>query len=156
MAKYLFPKGEDNPNWKGGKELLYQSLPNCPDCNKKLSAKHVTRCRSCAFKLQRNENHPNWISDRTTLKRIGTRRCSDYMIWRRRVWERDNHTCKINNGDCSGRLESHHILGFATHPELRYEVSNGITLCHFHHPRKRNDEMRLIPTFRELVNRESI
>jgi len=33
-----------------------------------------------------------------------------------------------------------------------FEVNNGISLCHFHHPRKINDEMKLVPTFRELVN----
>ena len=36
-------------------------------------------------------------------------------------------------------------------PKLRYEVNNGITLCHFHHPRKINDEMNLAPIFQELV-----
>jgi len=37
------------------------------------------------------------------------------------------------------------------YPELRYEVNNGITLCHFHHPRKINDEMKLSPYFQELI-----
>lgn len=46
----------------------------------------------------------------------------------------------------------HHILGFKEHPELRYDINNGITLCHFHHPRKKEEEKRLIPTFMELVS----
>ena len=50
-----------------------------------------------------------------------------------------------------GNVVAHHILGFAQYPELRYEVNNGITLCHFHHPRKRIDEEKLIPVLKGLV-----
>ena len=59
--------------------------------------------------------------------------------------------CKINNQDCKGNLEIHHILGYMEHPELRYEVNNGISLCQFHHPRKRSEEKRLSPYFQKLV-----
>ena len=65
---------------------------------------------------------------------------------------RDNWKCKINNSDCKGRLEVHHILGFTKFPELRYDINNGITLCHFHHPRVREEEKRLSPYFMELVS----
>lgn len=58
---------------------------------------------------------------------------------------------KINNKDCNGRLEAHHIIRWSTHPKLRYEVNNGISLCAFHHPLKINDEKRLAPLFRELI-----
>lgn len=101
------------------------------------------------------ENHPNWIEDRTNLKRFNNtqkdRRSSAYATWRKEVWLRDNFKCKIDNAECSGRIEAHHILGFTEHPELRYIINNGITLCHAHHPRKRAEEKRLIPTFQELV-----
>lgn len=51
-----------------------------------------------------------------------------------------------------GRLEVHPILGFTKFPELRYDINNGITLCHFHHPRVREEEKRLSPYFMELVS----
>lgn len=35
--------------------------------------------------------------------------------------------------------------------ETRYEINNGITLCHFHHPRKREKEKELSPFFQELI-----
>lgn len=35
--------------------------------------------------------------------------------------------------------------------KLRYDINNGITLCHAHHPRKRADEAKLSPYFKELV-----
>lgn len=102
------------------------------------------------------ENHPRWIEDRTTLQKYGDankdRRSSAYADWRKQVWERDSWKCKIANADCSGRLEAHHILGWTEYVELRYEVNNGITLCHAHHPRKRAEEKRLSPYFQELVS----
>ncbi len=51
----------------------------------------------------------------------------------------------------TGKVIAHHILGWSAYPELRYEINNGITLCHFHHPKKRIDEGRLIPIFQKLV-----
>lgn len=103
---------------------------------------------------KKRENHWHWKEDRTQLKTvIGSeeKRSSIYKNWRREVCNRDNWNCKINNSDCNGRLEVHHILGFTEHPELRYIINNGITLCHFHHPRKRVEEKRLIPFFQSMV-----
>lgn len=99
------------------------------------------------------EKHPNWVKDRTKLKRYqqDERRSSIYVTWRNSVKKRDNFKCKISNSECEGKLEVHHILGFKDHPELRYDINNGITLCYFHHPRKRKDEKELSPYFQQLV-----
>lgn len=48
--------------------------------------------------------------------------------WRTNVFNRDGYTCQ-QCGQIGGRLEAHHIKSFKSHPELRYELSNGITLC---------------------------
>jgi len=102
------------------------------------------------------ENNGTYIKDRSKLKKTGDaekdRRSSAYVTWRNSVWLRDNFKCKIANPDCSGRIEAHHILGWIAYPELRYEINNGITLCHAHHPRKRAEEKRLEPLFMELVS----
>jgi len=104
----------------------------------------------------KGENNPYYKKDRTLLKRFNDdskdRRSSAYVTWRNEVYKRDNWKCKINNKDCNGRLEAHHILEYAEHPELRYEINNGITLCQAHHPRKRAEEKRLSPYFMELVS----
>lgn len=129
----------------------------CMDCGSKISpVKGIKRCQKCMGKNMSGSNHWGWLEDRTSLNREskqGERRTSIYFDWRKQVWLRDKFACKIGNPDCSGRIEAHHILSWKDYPELRYEVNNGITLCHFHHPRKRNDEMRLSPYFTELVNR---
>lgn len=53
--------------------------------------------------------------------------------FRKQVLKRDEYTCQMcgrkeNTG--FGRLEVHHIKSWHKYPELRWEVSNGITLCH--------------------------
>ena len=101
---------------------------------------------------KRGENHPMWIIDRTKLKKKQERNDPAYCEWRMNVWIRDNFRCRIDNQDCNGKIIAHHILGWSLYPELRYEVNNGITLCLAHHPRKRAEEKRLIPVFRELVS----
>ncbi len=41
---------------------------------------------------------------------------------------RDNYTCVIC-GERGKRLNAHLIKPWITHPELRFDVGNGITLC---------------------------
>ena len=53
--------------------------------------------------------------------------------WRIKVFQRDNYTCQ-HCGSKSGNgykvtLNAHHILSWKEYPELRRELSNGITLC---------------------------
>ena len=103
------------------------------------------------------ENHYRWIKNRLELiKNLEIekheRNNKEYYHWRMLVWIRDNFKCKINNVDCNGKIQAHHILVWRSHPELRYNVNNGITLCHAHHPRKRAEEKRLVPFFQELVS----
>jgi|SRR3990167_8147139 len=51
-----------------------------------------------------------------------------YKAWRTLVFERDSYTCQ----ECKqygGYLHADHIKPFAFYSELRFEVSNGRTLC---------------------------
>lgn len=94
----------------------------------------------------------NYIEDRSLLKREDRRNDPLYKEWRKQVWLRDKFKCKIDNPDCKGKIEAHHILSWRNYPELRYQLNNGITLCHAHHPRGRSEEKRLIPKFTVLVS----
>ncbi len=56
------------------------------------------------------------------------RRCAEYKAWRKAVFVRDDYTCQI----CRRRgvkLNAHHIEPYAHCYELRYVLSNGLTLC---------------------------
>lgn len=100
-------------------------------------------------------NHPRYISDRTKLAVLSNgeeyRNSPASRDWAKSVKKRDGWVCRIADIKCNGKVVAHHILPWRDFPELRYEVNNGITLCHFHHPRKRNDEIRLSPFFQSLV-----
>jgi len=101
----------------------------------------------------RGNLHPQYIKDRTKLKKSEKKHLDvQYKIWMLAVKKRDNWKCRLLNSDCKGRLESHHILDWVNYPELRYDINNGITLCHAHHPRGRAKEKRLSPYFMELVS----
>lgn len=61
------------------------------------------------------------------------RRSQKYSDWRKAVFERDDYRCR-HCGDRSEagnrvRLEADHIKPFATYTELRFDISNGRTLC---------------------------
>ena len=98
-------------------------------------------------------NNYRYIKDRTKIIGRHNRNIhdSDMKQWRIRVYSRDKYQCKINDGSCNGRIEAHHIKRWKDYPELRYEVSNGITLCHHHHPRTRQKEEDSANFFRQLI-----
>ena len=56
------------------------------------------------------------------------RKSKEYTEWRSKVFERDNFTCQVC-GKVGGTLNAHHIKPFKDYPQLRFKVSNGITLC---------------------------
>ncbi len=154
-----------NKGKKMGRAWNYSKIDRtCLECKKefKLSPAFVNEKGNCCSTkcsgIHRGRKilgskHPNWVHDRSKLAKRDERNDSTYVDWRKQVWLRDNFTCKLANPDCEGKIQAHHILPWRSHKELRYEVNNGITLCRFHHPRKRNDEEKLAPLFRELVEK---
>lgn len=102
----------------------------------------------------RGEKHPRWIKDRTLLKDDHKDRGGQlHREWSISVKKRDNWKCKINNNDCNGRIEAHHILSWKDYPELRYIINNGITVCHYHHPRTKIKEKSLVNYFTKLLTK---
>ena len=66
--------------------------------------------------------------DKERRQSIEGRHCSEYKAWRRAVFERDDFTCQTC-GKRGIKLNAHHKKSYAWYPELRYDISNGITLC---------------------------
>lgn len=155
MPRYRFPKGHK----------LRLGIKNSPSANEKNRLTHLGRKYSLEhrrkiseglrgksnFSGKYGEDHPRWIKDRSQLAKRQERSDMAYKEWRKNVWVRDSWKCRISNQDCVGRIEAHHILGWTDYPELRYDINNGITLCHAHHPRKRAEEKLLIPEFQRLI-----
>ena len=55
-----------------------------------------------------------------------------YLAWRNAVLERDRLTCRMCGRRCAKYergLAAHHVRAFAAFPDLRFDVTNGLTLC---------------------------
>lgn len=77
-----------------------------------------------------------------------------YKAWRKAVYVRDEYKCQFT--DCKRkRLEAHHIIRWVDSPHLRFEVSNGITLCKYHHKIITGKEKEYEGFFQELVRKKS-
>ena len=101
-----------------------------------------------------NRGKPNLkiSGDRSHLWRGGITKENDrirttieFKNWARAVKERDNFTCvKCSDRSAQGHyvyLHSDHIKPFATHPDLRFDLANGQTLCKPCHAVKTSDDM---------------
>lgn len=99
--------------------------------------------------------HPNWKGGITSInKKI--RASIEYEEWRKAVLERDLYTCQ-NCFIIGGYLEVDHIKPFAFYPKLRFELSNGRTLCKPCHDLigwnnfKENNPRKNIPQHRGII-----
>lgn len=69
----------------------------------------------------------NWRGGITSENRR-LRNSSEYKTWRLAVFNRDNFCC-VECGQRGWTLNADHIKPFCLYPELRFDVSNGRTLC---------------------------
>lgn len=80
----------------------------------------------------RGAGNPQWKGG-VTPEHFLIRNSFEYKEWREAVFTRDAYTCVFCGAHTGNghRVELHadHIQPFATHPELRFDVSNGRTLC---------------------------
>ena len=124
----------------------------------KMSISHIGKelsqeTREKLSKSHSMDKHCNWKVDRNSLVKSEKKHLdSMYREWSINVKKRDNWKCRISDNTCSGRLEAHHILDWHNHPNYRYTLNNGITLCHAHHPKGRSEEKRLAEYFNSLVS----
>lgn len=83
-----------------------------------------TRCTKCR---PTGELNSHWKADKPQHMRVAKRQYTEYVLWRKEVFTRDNYKCQ-----CCGegnQINAHHLFNYAEHIELQHEVSNGITLC---------------------------
>ena len=78
--------------------------------------------------LHAGDKHPNWKGGYYNSERDNYYESAESRLWRKSVYQRDNHTCQICDTR-GGKINAHHILDWVKFEELRHNTSNGITLC---------------------------
>ncbi len=76
---------------------------------------------------QRGSKSHRWKGGITPINKA-IRNSVEYKKWRREVFKRDDFTCQ-QCGIRGGTLNADHIKSFALYIELRFDLSNGRTLC---------------------------
>lgn len=108
---------EEQPdNLQGREEIVFDVYAIQIDRDKKLHPG-----------IPSGKDHWNWKGGITPKNQI-ERNSTDYRIWRKAVFQRDNYTC-VRCGKRGGKLNAHHLLRWSQYPEYRFEITNGITLC---------------------------
>lgn len=88
------------------------------------------KCRAAMIAAQFNPPRP-YAGPHTSAPRNGRK----IQEWRKAVFERDNYTCQ----DCGATdvlLCGHHIKPYILYSALRYDVSNGQSLCYPCHEKR--------------------
>lgn len=78
----------------------------------------------------KGNKHWNWRGGITEKNRL-IRNSREYKNWRKSVFERDRFTCVMCGYRSKKRrdIRADHIKPFSKYPELRFDISNGRTLC---------------------------
>src|SRR3990167_7575751 len=113
-------------------EAGHKALKGKPIWNKGLKGVQVAWNKGLKNPDWLKEKNPNWRGG-VTPEHHKVRKSSKYKDWRVSVFVRDNYTCqKCGARNGNGKriiLHADHIKPFALYPELRFELSNGMTLC---------------------------
>lgn len=103
-----------------------------------MSLKEYMKTPEYRMKLSKangGKNNAMYKEDLSEEHRIKTRGIFGYKKWSRQIRERDNYTCQVCGLHTKepNKLHAHHLESYDTHPELRLELSNGITICNSCH-----------------------
>ena len=94
-------------------------------------------CPRCGIEKNSGVNHPDWNPLKTDEERLRNRDTyrSKIEVWRKSVFERDSYCCVKCHDSKGGNLNAHHVLPWSKHPNERFDVDNGVTLCEPCHDR---------------------
>ena len=74
-----------------------------------------------------------------------------YADWRKKIFQRDKK-CMMPGCTSKTKLQAHHIKRWADASALRYDISNGITLCAACHKSIKNKEGHYESLFRSIID----
>lgn len=100
------------------------------------------------------ENNPNWKGG-ISSEREKAMKSPEYREWRFGVLKRDNYTCVLCILKAKKR-HVHHIVPWSKDETLRYQQSNGVTLCIPCHNLVFNNEDKFEERFKDYVSGKPI
>jgi 5-methylcytosine-specific restriction endonuclease McrA len=112
--------GHTKPHNEETKEKIRQSK-----LGKKLSIKHRLNIQRGSPKGKLSHL---WKTGKSKEKSYQHYNNSEYKIWRKLVFERDNFTCQ-HCQKTGVYITAHHIKSWNNYPKVRFVISNGLTLC---------------------------
>ena len=138
-----------------------QQEVTCSKCGKKIlrfkseikkNIRNIFFCsHKCCQEYNTGRNRWNYIHDQSLRKE--NRHISDNIYWRDLIFIRDNYTCQIC-GQRGGKLNAHHIRPWRTYPELRFDTTNGITVCIQCHKKMHKNEEEYINTLENIIKQK--
>lgn len=129
-------------SWKGGKmsqeskeKMRQRKLGTklSEEHKKKISLTLKGRMPKNLYLLDNSGSNSHWWKGGITGKNELARKSKEFKLWRKLVFTKDDYTCqRCKKQSKRGErlsLHPHHILNFAEYLKLRFDISNGITLC---------------------------
>jgi len=114
--------------------------------------RHSIETREKLSVIRQKVSEDEWVG----FRQKRSKHCKEYVEWRTQVFERDEYKCLWCLAEFSehqGSLQGHHIKRWADYPDLRYKISNGLTLCRGHHKMTINRETEFEEFLEKLVLR---
>ena len=99
---------------------------------------------ACWYKHNTRENHYLWSGGQNERNNF------ESQAWRRKIWNRDKGRCRVCNA--TTEMEAHHIKPFGKYPEIRWDINNGILLCHECHSKTFQHESEYETLFTLLIS----
>ena|SRR3990167_2055543 len=141
LCKYVWnsqlnkERGWKPPTWPKGKKKPLKTLEHRKKLSKYRKGKTyeelygIEKAQEMKEKLKtlKGANNPNWKGGPKTNKAL--RLSPPHLEWHNLILKRDDYTyqiCRIRGGH---NLRTNHIKRFVDYPELRLELTNGITIC---------------------------
>ena len=110
--------------------VIRKERPKCKRCGKSCKSMCNIYCSNSCKSLELFSDptrHPHWNGGRTNeYKKLRNSCWKELAQWRKEVISRDKKCVKCESVE---NLQADHIKAFISHPDLRFEVTNGRTLC---------------------------
>jgi len=120
----------------------YRKTNVCPTCGKKI-LKSSKYCNTCSQIGNKNHQWKEEKEDRRFYSTIG------YRNWRKEILKQFHNKCVMCNS--TYRLAAHHIYPKRRFPDKRFDLDNGVALCHKHHSQVHFKELEYINFFNGIM-----